>query len=194
LGMKVAGFVLTGGQSSRMGQDKARLLLGSRYLIEQVAETVSQVTDSVMLVGRPEMFTDVKIRCLRDMRPGLGPLAGIEAALLSSRADFGDTLNLVVGCDMPGLRSNWLVQLLSAALETGALCVAAKDSAGKTHPLCAVYRSACLPVIQGALDSGRLRLMDLLANVGAVELPIGDVIANVNTPSEWAAWQERTIG
>jgi molybdopterin-guanine dinucleotide biosynthesis protein A len=57
-----------------------------------------------------------------------------------------------------------------------------------------VYRIACLPVIQQALDAGQLRLMDLLARLNTVELPIEDVIANVNTPGEWVAWQERTIG
>ena len=192
--MKVAGFVLTGGQSSRMGEDKARLLLNSRYLVEEVVETVLRVTNSVSLVGRPGMFTDVQIRRLPDQRSGLGPLAGLEAALLTSHVEFGEAWNVVVGCDMPGLRASWLTQLLSTARETGALCVAAKDAAGKIHPLCAVYRTSCLPMVQEALDSGRLRLIDLLGRLRAVEAPIGDVIANVNTPGEWAAWQERTIG
>lgn len=194
MGMKVAGFVLTGGQSSRMGRDKARLLHGSRYVVQDLMETVSRVTDFVSLVGRPEMFTDMTVRCLPDLRSGLGPMAGLETALLCSRAEFGEALNLVVGCDMPGLRLSWLQQLLAVAEETGAPCVAAKDSTGKIHPLCAVYRIACLPVIQQALDAGQLRLMDLLARLNTVELPIEDVIANVNTPGEWVAWQERTIG
>jgi molybdenum cofactor guanylyltransferase len=194
LGMKVAGFVLTGGQSSRMGQDKARLLSNSRYLVEETAETVSQVTQFVRLVGRPGMFTDLPTQGLEDRRSGLGPLAGLEAALLSSQSEFGDALNIVVGCDMPGLRAAWLRQLLSTAQDTDALCAAARDARGKVHPLCAVYRTACLPVVQNALDSGRLRLMDLLGRLRAVEVPIGDLIANINTPAEWAAWQERTIG
>ncbi len=153
-----------------------------------------QVTDSVSLVGRPGMFTDVQIRRLPDQRSGLGPLAGLEAALLSSQAKFGEAWNVAAGCDMPGLQASWLTQVLSTAQETGAFCAAAKDAAGKVHPLCAVYRTACLPVVQDALDSGRLRLMDLLGRLQALEVPIEDVITNVNTPGEWAAWQERTIG
>jgi molybdopterin-guanine dinucleotide biosynthesis protein A len=184
--MKAAGFVLTGGQSSRMGRDKARLLLGSRYLVEEIAETVLQVADSVILIGRPETFADLGLKCLPDLRSGVGPLAGLETALASSS---DEALNLVVGCDMPGLQARWLEQVLETAQDSGALCVAAKDAAGKTHPLCAVYRTACLPFVQKALDAGRLRLIDLLASLDAVEMPIGDVIANVNTPTEWAAWQ-----
>ena len=187
--MKVAGFVLAGGQSSRMGQNKARLPVDSRYLVEKIAETVLQVTDTVVLVGQPDLFTDLAIKCLPDMRSGFGPMAGLEAALMSAQSEPGDVLNVVVGCDMPGVRACWLEGLLKTAQDTGALCVAAKDAAGKTHPLCAVYQTACLPFIQQALDARRLRLTDLLASVNALELPIGEVIANVNTPGEWAAWQ-----
>jgi molybdopterin-guanine dinucleotide biosynthesis protein A len=187
--MKAAGFVLTGGQSSRMGRDKAHLLLGSRYLVEEIAETVLQVVDSVILIGRPETFADLQLKCLPDLRSGGGPLAGLETALAGSPDD--DALNLVVGCDMPGLQACWLEQLLETAQETGALCATAKDAAGKIHPLCAVYRTACLPFVRKALDTGRLRLTDLLASVASVEVPVEDVIANVNTPAEWAAWQGR---
>jgi molybdopterin-guanine dinucleotide biosynthesis protein A len=186
--MKAAGFVLTGGQSSRMGRDKARLLLGSRYLIEEIAETILQVADSVILIGRPETFADLGLKCLPDLHSGRGPLAGLETALASSP---DDALNLVVGCDMPGLQARWLEQLLETAQETGALCAAAKDAAGKIHPLCAVYRTACLPFVRKALESGRLRMLDLLASLEAVQVPVEDVIANVNTPAEWAAWQGR---
>jgi molybdopterin-guanine dinucleotide biosynthesis protein A len=183
--MKAAGFVLTGGQSSRMGQDKARLLVGSRYLVEHIAQTVLQITNDVILVGRPETFADLGMKCVPDLRAGCGPLAGIETALVSSRTD----LNIVVGCDMPGLQAHWLALLLDTARDTGALCVATKDAAGKTHPLCAVYRTACLPFVQEALDARRLRLVDLLASLDAVEMPVDGVIANVNTPEQWAGWQ-----
>jgi molybdopterin-guanine dinucleotide biosynthesis protein A len=185
--MQAAGFVLTGGQSSRMGQNKARLLLNSRYLVERIAEVVAQVAGNATLIGRPELFADLSVKCLPDVRPGFGPLAGLETALLSSSAHW----NIVAGCDMPGLQARWFEQLLAAAQNTGALCVAAQDVAGRTHPLCAVYRTACLPFVQKALDADRLRLVDLLVSLDAVEMPIDDVIANVNTPGEWAKWQDR---
>ncbi|HMF75254.1 MAG TPA: molybdenum cofactor guanylyltransferase [Bryobacteraceae bacterium] len=191
--MKTKGFVLVGGQSSRMGQDKARLLFKSRFLVQDVLSKVIQITEDVALVGRPEAYVDLDVKCLADLRPGLGPLSGLETALASSRRSFHEGLNLVVGCDMPDLQPRWLEQLLVTAQSTGALCVAAKDAAGKTHPLCAVYRTACLASIQEGLDTRRLRLLELLAAVQAVEMPVDGVIVNVNTPEQWAIFLEKTL-
>jgi molybdopterin-guanine dinucleotide biosynthesis protein A len=65
----------------------------------------------------------------------------------------------------------------------------ARDADGRTHPLCAVYQGDCLPFVTAALDAGRLRLMDLLQELKAVEVPIDAVLHNLNTPEEWIAWQ-----
>jgi molybdopterin-guanine dinucleotide biosynthesis protein B len=113
-------------------------------------------------------------------------LAGIEAALLSGRGDR----NLIVACDMPGLYAEWLRRLLSDSAETGALCTTLLDSNGAIQPLCAVYRSGCLPAIQKALYNRRLKLLDVLQELGARTVSVSCPVANVNTPEEWAAWQE----
>ena len=188
--MKAAGFVLAGGQSRRMGRDKARLpVVRSQLLVETVAATLAQITDSVALVGPPEGYADLPYECLPDLRRGLGPLAGLETALLSRRAEF----NVITGCDMPGLRACWLRALLEIALKSNSLCVVAKDSAGRLHPLCAVYRSGCLPFIQRALDTGQLRLLDLIRNLQAETVEIDGIVENVNTPEQWATWQAANI-
>jgi molybdopterin-guanine dinucleotide biosynthesis protein A len=182
--MRAAAFVVVGGQSSRMGQDKARLRTGSHLLVEEIAARIASVVPHVALVGPPERYADLPFECLPDLRPSLGPLSGLETALAADRAE----LNLVAGCDMPNLDPRDLARLLEIAEQTNAPCVAARDAAGRLHPLCAVYRSACLPVIQRALDEGRLRLLDLLKELNAVELPVDSVIHNLNTPQQAAAW------
>ena len=183
--MHAAGFVLVGGQSSRMGQDKARLKVDSRLLVELVASAVAQAAGSVALVGNPRAFEDLPFECLPDLRPGLGPLAGLEAALASRRAEF----NVVAGCDMPGIKPAILARLLVLCVETGALCTLMRDASGRRHPLCAVYSSDCLPFVRRALDAGRLRLLDLVEELKAVELPSDSVLDNLNTPDQWASWQ-----
>jgi molybdenum cofactor guanylyltransferase len=119
------------------------------------------------------------------LRPGQGPLAGLEAALASGHGE----LNLIVGCDTPDIPSADLSRLLAVAGQTGALCTVAKDACGRTHPLCAVYRSSALPFVRAALDAGRLRLLDLVEELKAVEVRIDSVLSNLNTPEQWAAWQ-----
>jgi molybdopterin-guanine dinucleotide biosynthesis protein A len=183
--MRVAGFVLTGGKSSRMGQNKARLRIDSQFLVELVARAVADAAGNVTLVGDPGAFADLPIECLMDLRPGLGPLAGLESLLASGRAEF----NLVVACDMPGVKSADLGRLLAICEQTGALCAMAVDHSGRRHPLCAVYRCNCLPFVKSALDGGRLRLLDLVEELKAVEVRMNSSLSNVNTPEQWAAWQ-----
>ncbi len=183
--MRVAGFVLVGGRSSRMGQNKARLKVDSRLLVELIAATVAEVAQSVTLIGNPPAFRDLNLTCLADLRPGLGPLAGLETALASGPYNF----NIVVSCDMPGIQPADLALLLTVCRETQSLCALAKDAAGRRHPLCAVYRAACLPFVRAALDAGRLRLLDLMEELKAVEVPIESVLSNLNTPGDWTAWQ-----
>ena len=183
--MRVAGFVLVGGRSSRMGQNKARLRVDSRLLVELIASKVAEVSGCVTLIGNPSAFSDLPFECLADLRAGLGPLAGLETALSNGRAEF----NIVTSCDMPGIRPSDLTRLLTVCRATQSLCTVARDADGRTHPLCAVYRGDCLPFVTAALDAGRLRLLDLLQELNAVEVPIDSVLLNLNTPEEWAAWQ-----
>jgi molybdopterin-guanine dinucleotide biosynthesis protein A len=182
--MQTAGFVLAGGQSSRMGRDKALLGGDSHPLIQEVAARVAVVAENVVLVGAPERYGGLGFDCLPDLRPGCGPLGGIEAALAAGRAEY----NLIAGCDMPGIRSAWLRTLLSASKETGGLCVAARDTTGRIHPLCAVYRAGCLPVVRAALETGRLKLLALMEDLNAITIDIGGKLWNLNTPQEWDAW------
>ena len=187
--MQPAGFVLVGGFSTRMGQDKALLPSGQLPLVQHIAQQVASATASVALVGKPERYQHLGLDCITDLRPDLGPLAGIEAALGSQRGD----LNLIVACDMPGLTSKFLRALLHHAEQTEALCVVTRDRSGAIHPLCAAYRSSCLPVIERALNARHLRLMDVIEELDAIHFTIADVLWNVNTPQEWSDWRQQYV-
>jgi molybdopterin-guanine dinucleotide biosynthesis protein A len=176
--MHVAGFVLAGGRSCRMGQDKALLEWRSGSLVERLAECVKEAAGNVALIGNPELYSGFGFDCLADLRPARGPLAGIETALASGRGE----LNLIAACDMPGLEVQWLKMLLQEADESGAECVATRDASGRLHPLCAVYRDTCLVKVQKALDAGRLKALDALDELDTVVLETGQMLWNVNTP------------
>ena len=180
LGMRTAGFVLVGGSSSRMKRDKALLPWRGEALVENIARIVERAAGNVALVGRTEIPGIQEFEFLPDLRPVCGPLGGLEAALASGRGE----LNLILACDLPLLDSGFLEQLLAKAGTSDAKCVVAASPDGRVHPLCAVYRNDCLPMIQAALDAGQLKLMDLLASVRAEYFNMKTPIWNVNTPEE----------
>ncbi len=179
--------MLAGGLSTRMGRDKALLRWNNGSLVEQLAKPVKEAAGSVAIIGDPSRYAQLGFDCFPDVRSGLGPLAGLETALETRRGD----LNLVLACDMPGVDTAWLRRLIDQADECKAPCVATRDASGVVHPLCAVYRSDCLPIIQRALDEGKLRLQDLLVEVGAIMADTAQILSNVNTPEEWTAWRRR---
>jgi len=168
-----------------MGQDKALLPLGCGTLIEQLAMRVAEVAGNVALVGAPDRYRHLSFDRLSDGRPGMGPLAGIEAALESGRG----TLNLIVACDMPALETDWLRRLLLRAKQSEALCVVGCDVNG-IHPTCAVYRSNCLPLLREALDAGHLKLLDFVAGLSPVTVESDSPIWNINTAEEWKRFQD----
>ena len=152
-------------------------------MVEAIASTLATVTEEVFLVGRPERYSAFAFECIPDLRPGLGPLSGLEAALASRRAD----LNVVVACDLPGLQASWISGLLQA-MKPEVLCAAVIDLNRKRQPLCAVYRAECLDVVTKAINEQRLRAIDLLAELKAVNVTIDDVILNLNTQEEFEQW------
>ena len=169
-----------------MNRDKALLPWRNGTVLGAIAQTVHEAIGNVMLVGRPSLPEVPGLECIGDLRPGSGPLAGIETALASGRGD----LNVILACDLPSIQSGWLKQLVATAQDRNCRCLVSLDRDGRLHPLCSVYRSDCLPDVQRALDSGRFRLMDLLVQLGAEHLQIDEPLWNVNTPAEWQRFRQ----
>ena len=179
--MQTAGFVLVGGKSRRMGQDKALLPWGGGALVQDIAAKVATVSGSVALIGAPHRYGDFGFSCLEDLRPGLGPLSGLETALQIGRAEW----NLIVACDMPNIGIEDLQRLCKTAEMSEADCVVTADVDGRIHPLCALYRDRCLPTVQKALDSNKLRVMDFVHSLVVEYVYTSASIQNVNTSKEW---------
>jgi molybdopterin-guanine dinucleotide biosynthesis protein A len=175
-----SGWVLAGGRSSRMGSDKALLDLGAGPLACRVAELVAQSCPVTTLVGDPALYGALGFPITPDNTPGLGPLAGIEAALAATTSDW----NLIVACDMPSLNLNIFESLFTAATEAD--CALPRHADGRVEPLCAVYHKRCHPLIHAALASGVRKVTDGLRGLAVryVLTDSNDAFANLNTPGD----------
>jgi molybdopterin-guanine dinucleotide biosynthesis protein A len=186
-----AGFVLVGGQSSRMGRDKALLPYGGSTMASHVAFEVKTAAGSAVLVGDPKRYGGLGYPVVPDLRPGWGPLAGIEAALGST----GALWNLVAACDMPRLSARFLRTLLERAEGRGGLCTVPVAPGGGPEPLCAVWRSDALPVVAAALDRGVRKMAEALEIAGAAYWPVDDAawFENWNEPEDRAGHSEASL-
>lgn len=159
----VAGLLLTGGASRRMGTDKARLLVDGRSLAERAASVLSEVADPVIEVGPGHSG----LPAVREDPPGSGPLAALGAgwAALSAAGHHGAVVVLAV--DMPFVTPP-LLRLL--ALRSGPP-TAVPRCEGRPQPLCARFGAEAMERIAGLLASGERSLRALLAvvEVGWVE-------------------------
>jgi len=179
---QVSGAILAGGSSRRLGTDKRLVRVDGRPLLARTVNTLRCLVDDLNVIVADDSDRDVVNAALgtsgddvtvqTDARTGIGPVAGLEAALQAAEHD----LVLVVATDHPDLRPDVLALLIERARATDALAVALDGQYGG-EPLLAVYRTAALVAVRAQIDAGVRRLQDVLAALGPT------VIA----ASEWRA-------
>lgn len=191
-GGECAGYVLAGGRSTRMGRDKALLTVEGQTLLARAAAAVQEAAGSVVIVGPRERYRGLGYEVIEDRFPGAGPLAGIEAALAHSEAEW----NLITACDMPGLNAVGLRGLLARRAEFPEADVLLPEQGGYAQPLCAVYRTSALGRIREALDGGEMKILRAIEPLRPARIAMGDgaLFQNVNTPAEWEAARMRSGG
>jgi molybdopterin-guanine dinucleotide biosynthesis protein A len=130
----LSAFVLAGGESSRMGCDKAFLKLDGETLLQRTLRVVKRVTANAWIVGDARKFSFAG-PVVEDVFRNCGPLGGIHAALSASETE----LNLFLAVDLPFVSAELLGYLVREARQNGA-AVTVPEAEGRLHPLCAVYR------------------------------------------------------
>jgi molybdopterin-guanine dinucleotide biosynthesis protein A len=174
----IAAFILAGGESSRMGSNKALLELGGVPLIVRTARLVESVGIKRTIVGSPEIYARLRLHAIRDDWPGAGPLGGIATALRASESSW----NLIVACDLPYLTKAWLEHLIHRAKHSHADVVLPLNDAG-AEPLCAMYNKSSESAIWLALDRGVRKVTDGLAGLHVEHIE----------PREWKAFDSEGL-
>ena len=192
----VSGFVLAGGKSSRMGQDKAFMQLGGRTLLARALEQAQAATGNAWIVGSTEKFVAFG-PVVEDVYPGRGPLAGIHAALSGTRTQ----LNLITALDMPFLQLDFLKYLITQARASHAMVVVPRAGGG-LQPLCAVYRKDFAQVAQRSLIAAKNKIDTLFADVPTLVIEqaelersgfMQDMFRNLNNEQDWQEAQQKLV-
>jgi molybdenum cofactor guanylyltransferase len=185
--MHTAGFVLAGGASSRMGRNKAFLMLGDRTLIEIVASAVREAAGNVTIIGPPEIYSHFGFPVIPDRTEGAGPPAGPLVGIFTALSQTAVAWNLMVACDMPRVTPMLLLRILrEAEAHPGAGVILPESAAGFVEPLCAAYHKRVFPEISRALAAGTRKVTDALPRESIHYLRMSDEgFQNINTPDEW---------
>ncbi|MCA9856902.1 MAG: molybdenum cofactor guanylyltransferase [Dehalococcoidia bacterium] len=197
----VTGIVLTGGRSSRMGQEKASLVLGGSTLLDRTVAALNAVADDIVIVRAPGQSLPLvrstgSLTVVADPVEGVGPLAGIATGLAASSAD----VVLVVGVDHPFLRPP-LLRLLVERVRAGAPW-AIPELEGHLQPMCSALSRAALDGIRAQLEAGERSPVTAARAIGAAVVtesewrpadPEALSFVDVDTPEDFDAARQRLV-
>ena len=178
--------VLAGGQSRRMGRDKALLPLGDQTLIERVLAAARPLAYPGLIVGDPVAYGHLGWPVHADCCPGRGPLGGLYTALSTTAAPV-----LLLACDLPFLTPAFLRYLVS---RRGPQQAVVPHTAAGLQPLCALYELSCMAAVEAAMQADQLGMRHLLGNLSLDLVRERDwrpyderglLFANLNAPAEY---------
>jgi len=183
--------ILAGGRARRLGgRDKRALRVGPTTILERQLSALDGLADRVFVVGGdPIAGGDPHPAVVPDRLPSAGALGGLYTAL----CEAAGTHVLVVACDLPFVTAALLARLMSMAdSECDAVVPRSNDG---LQPLCAVYARRLSGDVRRRIESGCLKIQDLLGAIRVRELGPAEIAAldagdrlffNVNTPDDLA--------
>jgi molybdopterin-guanine dinucleotide biosynthesis protein A len=184
--------IQAGGQSRRMGQNKALMPFHGQPLVQRIYERMKAIADEIILTtNQPDEYAFLQIAMAPDVMPGKGALGGLMTAF--QRA--AQPLVAVVACDLPFVNPGLIVFEKDLLLKNDMANAVIPLSAGGLEPMHAVYRRAvCLDSVRNALERGEMRVTSWLDSVPKQVLtetdlkpfdPYGITFINLNTPEEF---------
>src|SRR3569832_2057012 len=187
--MSAGGFILVGGESRRMGRDKAILPLDGRPLLLRMIGILRPHVADVALIGPTVRYGRFGVPVIEDTVPRRGPLAALCEGLKRTSHPW----NLFLACDLPLLEEGFLPFLVREAFASKAQAVVPRTSDG-WQPLCAAYRRECLPEMEQLLnerDAGNVEAMGKLQVEALTPERIRQagfsegIFRNMNRPADW---------
>ena len=182
--------ILCGGQSRRMGTCKALLPIDGEPVLRRLAGVLSFFEERLLSANDTALGEGLSWTLVEDRFPGLGPGAGLHAALLAAKKE---TL-LCVPCDLPAF-SEQAARCLLAQFPQDCAAMVCRDGTGRIHPLCGIYTKQMLPALERRLAAGCCRMTELLEDAPTAVLDTtgllpDDVFFNMNTPADYHRAEE----
>lgn len=184
----MTGIVLAGGQSRRMGRDKAFLEFEGTTLIEHVLKALRGIFPKIIIVtNNPSAYASYDADVVVDAIDKTGPLTGIHSGLVRST----DIYSFVTACDMPFLNPG-LISYMAGLAEGHDVVV--PMVAGRVEPLHAIYSKGLLPLIEQRLNGDVRQIQGIFSEARVRYVTEQEIVRydpekrsfkNLNTPEEY---------
>ena len=184
----IYGLVLAGGESRRMGRDKALLVRDGHSQLAHIAALLESITERVYVSSRQEQQDDPersRFENIVDRYEGIGPIAGILSAM-DTRPDADW---LVVACDLPNIDEATLSFLIENSNSKQPFTAFKSNYDGLPEPLCALYRCGSDAIIRRFVEDGIVcpRKILIRSDTLLLEQPNPAALDNINTPDDLAS-------
>jgi molybdopterin-guanine dinucleotide biosynthesis protein A len=187
-------LILAGGQSRRMGQDKAAMPFGGETMLTRLVHEYGTAYPVAVSVAQSGKYDTGGAPEIVDQFPGQGPLAGLQAAFRASQAEY----IFLTGTDLPFGTVELAQALLAQAEKEDGQAWVVRRRDGKMEPLCGVYHRSCLTALEDCLAQGRRSFKGLFQwiTVHYVEedeltgFDLEHLLDNLNTPEDY----QRAVG
>jgi molybdopterin-guanine dinucleotide biosynthesis protein A len=185
-GDTITGFVLAGGMSSRMGENKSLMLFHGRPMITYAIEILSPLCEKVVISSNLRAYDFTGCEVWSDELPVQASINGLYSCLKRSETPW----NIILTCDMPFAGSRLFTCLLGQARDTDA--VIPVHGQGLVEPLCGLYSRSALPVLEQHMQEGQYSILKLLRSIRCRYVDIGpdrdfynpEMFTNLNTPAD----------
>lgn len=181
---RATAVVLAGGTSSRMGRDKAQLVVEGAPLVERIRDTLAPYFDELLLSVSelPADGTPGGMRVVVDRTPGLGPLEGIASSLAAAEGE----VCFVAACDVPDVSMPLVYRLLAYSEDYDAVLPSLRP--GTVEPLFGVYARGAADAAERALRMGRRKASSVagLCRAKIIREAEPAWYVNLNTPDDYA--------
>ncbi|HEM56028.1 MAG TPA: formate dehydrogenase accessory sulfurtransferase FdhD [Thermodesulfobium narugense] len=179
--------ILSGGKSSRMGQEKSLVEFDGKTMIERIIEELSSISDDIFLItNKEDLYSFLNLEKFPDIYKDSGPLAGIHSALKHSK----NQKVLILSCDMPFVNKNFALYLFDQSTDYD---VTVPVYRGSYEPLFAIYDKKIVDVIEVHLKKNERKIISFYPDVKVKKIEEDEMsdrfdcellFFNVNTPSD----------
>lgn len=186
----ISAFILAGGKSSRMGEEKGLVLFRGKPLIQYLLEVLSELDFQPTIIGQHPGYQRFGVSVIEDLIPEKGPLGGIYTSLFHTQFSRA----LILSCDSPLIGSATLLKFISQAEKDLAIGIL-ED---RIYPFPGIYPKTILPQLSKNLASNELRVQRFitqqdhhLISLEKISSHPKEEFSNFNRPEELTLWEKK---